>query len=108
MSITTDPWRHYPLRALTDDDSACVLDEAIEDLLVLRSPLYSGDAGAELHALVSLIAQAEGRLASVVADARDQEHSWAEIAHQLGRSRLGAIARYAPNSKRRRRPIDPD
>lgn len=104
----TDPWRVYPTRVLTDDDSACVLDEAVEDLLVLRSPMYCGDAGAELHALVSLIAQAKKRLAYVVADARDQEHSWAEIARQLGRSRLSTIARYAPSSKKRRRPLDPD
>ena len=106
--MNTDPRRLYPPRPRADDDSASVLDDAVETLIVLRSPLYSGDAGAELHALVSLIAHAKGRLASVVADARDQEHTWGEIARQLGRSRLSAMARYAPNSKKRRRPLDPD
>jgi hypothetical protein len=106
--MTTDPRRLYPTRARADEDTASVLDEAVETLTVLRSPLSSGDAGAELHALASLIAQAKGRLASVVADARDQEHTWGEIARQLGCSRLSAIARYAPNSKNRRRPLDPD
>jgi len=106
--VNEDPRRIYPIRARADDDSAAVLDEAVETLTTFRSPLYSGDAGAELHALVSLIAHAKSRLASVVADARDQEHTWGEIAHQLGCSRLSAIARYAPNSKKRRRPLDPD
>jgi hypothetical protein len=106
--MNTDPWRLYPTRAKTDGDSASVLDEAVETLMTLRSPMLSGDAGAELHALVSLIDQAKRELASVVADARDQEHTWAEIARQLGCSRLSAIVRYAPNSKNRRRPLDPD
>jgi len=104
----TDARRIYPPRARADDDSASVVNEAIERLIVLRSPLYSGDAGAELHALVSLIAHAKKRLASVVTDARDQEHTWGEIARQLGCNRLSAIVRYAPHSKNRRRPLDPD
>ncbi|HVC71293.1 MAG TPA: hypothetical protein VNC61_13645 [Acidimicrobiales bacterium] len=107
-AMTTDPWRPYPTRPRTDGDSASVLDEAVETLTTLRSPLSSGDAGAELHALVSLIAHAKGRLAFVVADARDQEHTWGEIARQLGCSRLSAVVRYAPQSKNRRRPLDPD
>jgi hypothetical protein len=106
--MTTDRWRLYPTRARTDDDSASVLDEAVETLTLLRSPMSSGDAGAELHALVSLIAHAQRRLASVVADARDQEHTWGEIARQLGCGRLSAMARYALNSKNRRRPLDSD
>ena len=57
---------------------------------------------------MSLIAEARDRLAHVVADARDQDHTWGEIAHQLGCSRLSAIAHYAHNWKKRRRPLDPD
>jgi hypothetical protein len=106
--VNTDPRRLYPPQARAGYDSASVLDEAVDTLIALRSPLYSGDAGAELHALVSLIAHAKGRLAYIVADARDQEHTWGEIARQLGCSRLSAMARYAPNSKKRRRPLDPD
>ena len=106
--VNTDPRRIYQPRARADDDSACVLDEALETLTALRSPLYSGDAGAELLALVSLIAHAKGRRASVVTDTRDQEHTWGEIARQLGCNRLSAMVRYGPNSKRRRRPLDPD
>ena len=45
--MTADPWRVYPTEALADDDSACVLDDAVETLVVLRSPMSSGDAGAE-------------------------------------------------------------
>lgn len=107
-AITTDQWRSYPTRARTDGDSASVIDEAVEVLTALRSPMFSGDAGAELHALMSLIAHAKQRLACVVADARDQQHTWGEIAGQLGCSRLSAIVRYAPRSKKRRRPLEPD
>ena len=52
-----DPRRGYPARPLMDECSAAVLDEAVFNLTALRSPMLVGDAGAELHALVSLAAQ---------------------------------------------------
>jgi len=68
----SDPRRFPPPIAVVDDDSAAVLDDAVSSLVVLRSPMFSGDALAEMHALTSLAAQIHTRLPRVVADARDQ------------------------------------
>jgi len=66
-----DPHRRYPARRVLGDDSARLLDEAVDTLVILRAPMHHGDAGAELHALASLIAKADSRLGPVVANARD-------------------------------------
>jgi hypothetical protein len=59
------------LRTVRDDDlpaahvdelSASVLTEAIDTLAVLRTTYWLGDSAVHLHALVSLIAQAEQML----------------------------------------------
>ena len=105
---TLDPRRRYPTRPVLDHHSAQALDDAIDTLIILRAPMHHGDAGAELHVLATIIAQAHARLGRTVADARDQHHTWAEIARQLHISRLHAIARYAGRTARRRTPLDPD
>ena len=79
-----DPRRAYPSRPLVDECSRAVLDEAVASLTILRSPMYVGDAGAELHALASLRAQIEARLSEAVVAARDQLAPWAVIGAQLG------------------------
>lgn len=73
-----------PALPRTDDDSRAVLSEALESLTLLRFPLSLGDATAELHCLASLIAEAKTLIPHAVAGARDQDHSWDEIATCLG------------------------
>ena len=58
-------------------DSHQVLDEAIDQLARLRTPYWLGDSAVRLHALASLIAQAQQLLPQAVHDARDQELTWA-------------------------------
>lgn len=79
-----DPRREFPRRPVRDGFSTAVLDEAVLALRVLRSPMRWGDALAELHATASLLAEIQARLPRLVNDARDQDHSWADIADQLG------------------------
>ena len=50
----------------TSPDSLQVLDEAIDQLARLRTPYWLGDSAVRLHALASLIAQAEQDRKSVV------------------------------------------
>ena len=93
-----DPWTiRHPREALVDEATAAVLDEATVTLTLLRSPLELGDRLAELHMLVSLAAQIDARLPVVVAAARDQDHSWAAIAGQLGVAPATARRRYGMN-----------
>jgi hypothetical protein len=66
-----------------DADSELVLDEAIETLARLRTPYWLGDTGVRLHALASLIAQAEQELHRAVQEARDQELTWTDIGQLL-------------------------
>ena len=81
---TVDPRRRFPGSPLVDDESEAVLVVAVNDLIVLRSPMWAEDSGAILHALASLAAQIEAWLPDAVADARDQKYRWDEIAQLLG------------------------
>jgi hypothetical protein len=93
----TDPWTiTHPRHAVADDTSAAVLDEAAVELTLLRSPMQLGDCLADLHAMVSLLAQIHAWLPVVVAGARDQGHSWSDIAEQLGVTPASARRRYSP------------
>lgn len=85
----------HPRHAVIDADSAALLDEAVVELTLLRSPMRLGDCLADLHALVSLAAQVHAWLPVVVAGARDQGHSWDDIAGQLGVAPATARRRYA-------------
>jgi hypothetical protein len=91
----------------TGEDSATVLDEAIVALAGVRDMgMWIGDASTELHMLTSLIKEAESRLPRAVAEARDQEYSWAEIADLLGVTRASAWQRYAARSDKNRTPVE--
>lgn len=92
-----DPRRQHAPHAVVDDATAAVLDEATVILTLLRSPMQLGDRLAELHALASLLAQIHNSLPDVVAEARDQGHSWDGIAEQLGVSAGAARRRYTPH-----------
>lgn len=85
-SIHIDELDVPPAPAFADQASAVVLDEAATELVLLRFPASFGDAAAELHALTSLIAQAEARLPHAIARALDQDYDWEDIACCLNRT----------------------
>jgi hypothetical protein len=82
-----------------DLDSATVLEEAIDTLSQLRTAYWLGDAGVRLHALASLLAQAQQLLPEVVQHARDQELTWTEISQLLGIHPATAVRRYQQPDK---------
>jgi len=85
FGLEDGPWAlPCPDCPLLDEESATVLEGAIEELTLLRSPMMLGDGLAELHAMVSLLAQLRAWIPRSVASARDQDYTWAEIAAQLG------------------------
>jgi hypothetical protein len=90
-----DPREHPAPRV--DDDSATVLDQAVDALARLRTPYWLGDSAVRLHALTSLIHQAEQLLPTAVADGRDQGLTWKEIGQLLNTSPAAAARRYRPN-----------
>lgn len=71
----------------TDNASADVVNTAVFTLATVRGLQAVGDAGATLHTLASLAAQIDELLPAAVIDARDQDHTWSEIAALLGVSR---------------------
>ena len=83
---------------ITGDDSLHVLDEAIDQLARLRTPYWLGDSAVRLHALASLITQAQQLLPQAVHDARDQELTWTQIGDLLGTTAATAARRYRNNS----------
>ena len=76
------------------DDSLQILNEAIDRLAALRTPYWLGDSAVRLHALASLIAQAQEILPQAVHDARDQELTWAHIGELLNTTAGTAARRY--------------
>jgi hypothetical protein len=79
---------------VTGDDSLAVLTEAIDALARLRTSNWLGDSAVHLHALTSLITQAQQLLPQAVHDARDQELTWAQIGELLGTTAATAARRY--------------
>jgi len=88
----TDRTHHVSPR--TDEFSESILDEAVASLGPLRGLDWLGDAAITVHLLASLQRQIQIRLPDAVADARDQEYSWAEIGDLLGLTRAAAWHRY--------------
>jgi hypothetical protein len=95
--------RHPPLRLTrpgqlpapaTGPDSLHFLNEAIDHLTRLGTPYWLGDSAVRLHALTSLITQAQQLLPRAVHDARDQELTWAQISELLGTTTDTAARRY--------------
>ncbi len=79
---------------ITGDDSLTVLNQAIDDLARLRTAYWLGDSAVRLHALASLIAQAQQLLPQAVHDARDQELTWSQVGELLGTTAATAARRY--------------
>lgn len=98
----TDPRRDGSVVPHTDDDTTALIDEAVDSLVLMRSPMYLGDAAVTISALVSLIAEAESRLADAIADARDQDYSWDEIASRLATTATVARRRYSAYARTRK------
>jgi hypothetical protein len=98
---------HY-IAPATGADTEQVIEDAIDTLGTLRRMPSLDDAGATLHLLTSLIAQAEQRLTRAVADARDHNYSWAQIADLLGVTRASAWQHYGRRLAEHRTPLDPD
>ena len=103
-----EPRRDHYIEPATGDDSRVVLDAAIESLGTLRGLEWVGDAGATLHLIASLVAEARSRAPRAVADARDQEYSWAQVADLLGVTRASVWQRYAGRTAQDRTPLEPD
>ena len=103
-----EPRRDHYLAPAAGDDTDEVIEAAIESLGDLRGLPWLGDAAARLHLLTSLMVEAERRLPRAVADARDQECSWAQIGDLLGVTRASAQQRYRGRTAVNRTPIDPD
>ena len=79
---------------VTADDSLQVLTDAMDQLARLRTPYWLGDSAAHLHALASLITQAQQLLPQAVHDAHDQELTWTQIGELLGTTAATAARRY--------------
>ncbi len=77
-----------------DEISDLVVREAIDEIAKLRTPYWLGESAVHLHALASLIAQAQRLLPAAVHDAREQGHTWVEIGQLLGRSPRTVARRY--------------
>lgn len=89
------PWAlTHPDHPLVDDHTAAVVEEATVELTLLRSPMALGDCLADLHAMVSLLAQLRAWIPLSVTGARHQGHSWAAIAAHLGVTPATAMRRH--------------
>jgi hypothetical protein len=105
---TQDPRRSHPNHVVLDDDSAQVTEKAVYLLSICRSPMGLGDGTLRVHALATLIAQANTLMADAVADARDQDRPWSDIAAQLGMTADTARRRYSRHQPTRSMPLDRD
>jgi hypothetical protein len=103
-----EPRRDHYIEPAIGEDSAAVLDAAIGSLGALRELEWVGDAGVTVHLLASLIAEARSRLPRAIADARDQDYSWGQVADLLGVTRASAWQRYAGRTARDRTPLEED
>lgn len=86
--------RDYYLGPAADEDTKQVLDTAIAALAAARN-MGRGDAGVDLHLLMSLIEEAKTRVGAAVTEARSQQYSWAQVADLLGVTRASAWQRYS-------------
>jgi hypothetical protein len=86
-------------------DTQTVVDDAMEAIALVHSLLADSLAARDLHAAMTLRNMARSRLSTLVADARQEQVSWAEIGRILGTGRLRAALRYGPLVRRRRTPL---
>jgi len=89
-------------------ETQIVVDDAVEAIVLVHGLDVDRLAARDLHAAVALANVARSRLSRLVADARDEEVSWAQIGRILGTGRLWAVLRYGPLVRRRRTPLTVD
>ena len=93
---------------IIDEETSCVVDDAVSVIAVVQHLPSDSVAAQDLQAAVTLARAARSRLARLVADARDEQTSWAEIGRILGTGRFFALCRYGPFGRRRRTPLQLD
>ena len=91
----TDPRRDHCAIPYTDEHTMALVQQTVECLVLLRSPMHLGDAAATIAALVSLATEIDHRLPDAVTDARDQGYTWDAIASRLATTTATARRRYA-------------
>ncbi|MHB1488661.1 MAG: hypothetical protein ACYCS7_16805 [Acidimicrobiales bacterium] len=104
ISIPIDQVPAPPAPPRVDEDSRLLLDRLLTTATDLRFPLSRYDAAAELHVLASLQADIHTRLPGVIAEARDQDYIWNQIAASLSVSPAAARHRF----QQRQPPTDRD
>jgi len=77
-----------------DHDTLALVDRAVESLVWSRGSGH-GDAGAALSCLASIIAEAQSQLPDAVANAREHDYTWEEIAEHLASTAPTARRRYS-------------
>jgi hypothetical protein len=82
-----------------------VVDDAVEAIVLVHQLQTDSLAARDLHATVTMLRELRSRVSRLVADARDEDTSWAEIGATLGTGRLWALIRYGPLWRRRRTPL---
>jgi hypothetical protein len=90
-----DPRRDRAMIPYTDHNSAAAVDQAVTTLVLLRAPMWLGDAGPTISALVSLAGHADSMLYDAVTAARAQGYTWDQIASRLATTAATARRRYA-------------
>lgn len=91
-----------------NDETDLVVDDAIETIALVEGHDIDSLAAKDLHAAVTLTRATRSRMSTLVADARDEDVSWADIGRILGSGRLWALCRYGPLVRRRRTPLTLD
>ena len=86
-------------------ETELVVDDAVAALVLVDGIDVDSLAGTDLKAAVTLARMARSRVPRLVADARDEQVSWAQISSILGTTRLWAACRYGPLLRRRRTPL---
>jgi hypothetical protein len=79
------------------EDTYDLIDDALATLATRRG-VWLGDNLATIALITSLVDQAERWLPTLVHDARDNGHTWTQIAHALATSPEQARLRYDPDS----------
>jgi hypothetical protein len=96
------------IQDIIDEETSCVIDDALSAIALVQRLPSDSLAAKDLQAAVTLARAARSRVARLVADARDEQTSWAEIGRILRTGRFFAACRYEPFGRRRRTPIEPD
>ena len=82
-----------------------VVDDAVEAMVLVQGLDVDSLAAKDLHAAVMLARATRSRLPGLVANARDEQVSWSQIARILGTKPLWAALRHGSFARRRRTPM---